>query len=108
MKTTDHFITILKMLDISLQLGPIATTSNVSPFTNELCHRVVLPLCADCSCDAVVLQNGQEELNKVGCVRWCDHIQHLIREPFSLIRFVSRFNPFSHSSGSDRDQQLPQ
>lgn len=41
-------------------------TKNVStPLTNELCNRVVFSLCADCSCDAVVLQDGQEELNKV-------------------------------------------
>lgn len=33
--------------------------------TDELCHRVVLSLRADGSCDAVVLQDGQEELNKV-------------------------------------------
>lgn len=33
--------------------------------TDELCHRVVFPLGADGSCDAVVLQDGQEELNEV-------------------------------------------
>lgn len=33
--------------------------------TNELCDRVMFSLCADCSCNAVILQDGQEELNKV-------------------------------------------
>lgn len=33
--------------------------------TDELRHCVVFSLCADRSRDAVVLQDGQEELNKV-------------------------------------------
>lgn len=45
--------------------------------TDELCHRVVLSLRADRSCDAVVLQDGQEKLNKVWGVWRSDHIQHL-------------------------------
>lgn len=33
--------------------------------TNELCNRIVFSFCADCSCDAVILEDGQEELNEV-------------------------------------------
>lgn len=54
-------------------------SETVSAHTNELCHGVVFSLCANRSCDAVVLQDGEEELNKVRCVGWCDHIQHLGR-----------------------------
>lgn len=53
--------------------------------TNELCNRIVFSFCADCSCDAVVLEDGQEELNKVWCVGRSDHIQHLDRE---ILHFV--------------------
>lgn len=45
--------------------------------TNELCNRVVFSLCADGSCDAVILQDGQKELNKVWRVGRRNHIQHL-------------------------------
>lgn len=38
---------------------------NLHLHTDELCHRVVFSLCADRPCDAVVLQDRQEELNKV-------------------------------------------
>lgn len=38
---------------------------NFSLRTDELGHWVVFSLCADRSCDAVILQDGQEELNKV-------------------------------------------
>lgn len=58
--------------------------------TNELCNRIVFSFCADCSCDAVILEDGQEELNKVWCVGRSDHIQHLDRE---ILDFVVMHKP---------------
>lgn len=59
-------------------MNSLSLNSNVSAsLTNKLGDRVVFSLCADCSCNAVVLQDRQEELNKVRCVGRRDHIQHL-------------------------------
>ena len=55
------------------------TRALASP-TDELCHGVVLSLRTDGSCDAVVLQDGQEQLHKVRRVRRSDHVQNLHKE----------------------------
>lgn len=62
--------------------------------TDELCHWVVFSLCADRSCDAVVLQDGQEELNKVWGVGRSDHIQHLGTQ--SLMGLPFQLHPQQH------------
>lgn len=67
---------------------------NFSLCTDELCHWVVFSLCADRSRDAVVLQDGQEELNKVWGVGRSDHIQHLGTQ--SLMGLLYQLHPQQH------------
>lgn len=58
--------------------------------TDELCNGIVFSFRADGSCNAVILEDGQEELNKVWCVGRSDHIQHLDRE---ILDFVEMHQP---------------
>lgn len=51
--------------------------STAASLTDELGNRVVFALCAYRPCDAVVLQDREEQLNKVRCVGRRNHIQHL-------------------------------
>lgn len=49
--------------------------------TNELCHRVMLALCFDGACNAVIFQDGEKKLHKVRGVWWGDDIQNLVGRP---------------------------
>lgn len=73
---------------------------NSSLRTDELRHWVVFSLCPDGSRDAVILQDGQEELNKVWGVGRSDHIQHLGTEPDGFAA------PVTHPAASRSSQLL--
>ena len=63
-----YFLCMSKLVFVALGISDFIRMLHIfviGILTNEFCDGVVFSFCADCSCDAVVLQNGQEELNEV-------------------------------------------
>lgn len=63
-----HFLCRSKLICVVLGIPDFIRKLHIfviGLLTNEFCDGVVFSFCADCSCNAVVLQDGQEELNEI-------------------------------------------
>ena len=56
--------------------------------TNEFWDRVIFFLHSERACDVLVLYEGEYELNKLQCVRWSYHVQHLGKQNQCCVNLV--------------------